>query len=65
MLINLLIVLKNTEHPIHCMFFNKKIRQRVFSNFPPDTPIFTVKVNQKNETEVILYIPYTYTLTEQ
>ena len=45
----LLIVLKNTEHPIHCMFFNKKIRQRVFSNFPPDTPIFTVKVNQKNK----------------
>jgi len=45
----LLIVLKDTSHPIHCILFNKKIRQKVFSNFPQEIPIFTIEVSHKNK----------------
>jgi len=31
------------------MLFDEKIRQEVFGNFPPETPIFSIEVSHKNK----------------
>lgn len=45
----LLKVLKNSAHPIHCLFFNEKIRKHVFNIFSPKIPLFTVEVSLDNK----------------
>ena len=46
----LLNVLQNSAHPLHCILFDRKIRERVFAEFPADTPLFYVEVLHKNKT---------------
>ena len=45
----LLKVLQNSSHPLQQILFDRKIRERVFREFPADMPLFYIEVIHKNK----------------
>ena len=43
------LVISNSNHPIYKLFFDKTVRNSVFTLFPSNTPLFTVNVKYKNK----------------
>ena len=41
--------MKKSNHPLHAIFFNTKIREKVLGFFPKEMPLFTVDVLYKNK----------------
>jgi len=42
-------VLKKSDHPLHAIFFNSKIREKVLGFFPTEMPIFFIDAFYKNK----------------
>jgi hypothetical protein len=45
----LILVLKNSQHPLFRFLFEPTIRKTVLDEFSPETPLFTVEVHHKNK----------------
>ena len=42
-------VLQKSDHPLHTIFFNSKISEKILGYFPPEVPFFSIEANYKNK----------------